>query len=306
MKPLVSIWMIAYNQEKFIAQALESALMQITNFAFEIVISEDCSTDGTRDIIKKYEEMYPTIVCATYLKKNVGAVRNAFEFSWPRCKGKYCAVLEGDDYWSDPFKLQKQVDFLEENQEYGMIHSRVNVVNSDNRLLFISDSNKPSGDVFFNLLQSSFIVTCSACFRNSIVEEIVSHAFKNNLKCMFDYWLWLHIAMRSKIQFITDITSTYRSHSGGITQSTNYFFNEIIPLAVLDAVSYKLKYFPEDELNKKWELYINYCRALTASTLSWDDRIKYLKFIFRRPMSVFAFLPAVWRKIKLRFFVRRK
>jgi glycosyltransferase involved in cell wall biosynthesis len=304
MEPLVSVWMITYNHEKYIAQALDSVLMQKTSCCYEIVIGEDCSTDDTRAILKTYESNYPHIIKPVYYKENVGAFRNAYEFTLPLCKGKYIACLEGDDYWIDPYKLQKQVDFLEANSDYGMVHTGVNVVDNENQLILISNSPKPSGEVFYDLiLKSAFIVTCSVCVRRDIVYEAVNHAMKNNLKCIFDYWLWLNVAMRSKIHYNPDITSAYRSHSFGVTQSVKGLFNEIIPLAVLDTISYKLITFPEKEFNKKWKLYVNYCRALTASRLKWKDRGRYFNFLLQQPIFLFAFLPAIWCKVKLRLSV---
>ncbi len=114
--PLVSINMIAYNQERIIAQAIEGVLEQKTTFAFELVIGEDCSTDGTRDIVLDYQKQHPDIIRVITSDKNVGTGDN-----WHRvnenCRGKYIAFCEGDDYWTDPRKLQKQVDFMEANTD---------------------------------------------------------------------------------------------------------------------------------------------------------------------------------------------
>jgi len=299
-KPTVSVFMMTYNHEKYIKQALESILMQKTNFDYELVIGEDCSTDNTRKIINEYSDKYPGKFKLLLHEKNIGAIANQIAVL-KACTGKYIAICEGDDYWTDPYKLQKQVDFLEANPDFGMVHTNENIVDSSNKVIFASDTNKPSGDVFYDLLKSAFIVTCSTCFRRDIIHEILDYAKINNVKCAFDYWLWLHIAMRTKIHYMPEITSAYRSHSGGVSKGVGGFFKEIVPLAVLDAVSCKLTYFPERNLNKKWELYINYCRALTASALSWHDRKIYFKLLLNKPIFFFAFFPALWRKIKLRF-----
>jgi glycosyltransferase involved in cell wall biosynthesis len=298
----ISVCMTTYNHEKFIAKAIEGILIQKCNFQLELVIGEDFSNDKTHDICNEYATNNPQIILLQS-KSNIGIIPN-FIRTLLACTGKYIAICEGDDYWTDPNKLQKQVDFLERNPDYGMVHTGVNVVDSNNNLISISDSNRPSGEVFYYLLKSAFIVTCSACFRSNIAKEVTDYAIKNHLKCVFDYWLWLHIALRSKIHYKPGITSAYRSHSSGVTQSTKEFFNEISPLAVLDAVSYKLIHFPEKECKKKWELYVNYCRALTASSLSWNDRSRYFRFLLQCPIFLFAFFPAVWRKIKLRFLAK--
>ena len=111
-KPLVSIAVPVYNHELYIARALESALMQKTNFKFEIVVGDDYSTDKTREILKAYEEKYHERIVLILATENKGVVNNSLAI-YNKCRGKYIAMLEGDDYWSFENKLQKQVDFLE-------------------------------------------------------------------------------------------------------------------------------------------------------------------------------------------------
>ena len=122
-QPLVSICCITYNHAKYIRQCLEGFLMQKTSFSYEIVINDDCSTDGTTDIIREYEARYPNLISPIYHAENEYSkgVRGMFAtYCFPKAKGKYIAMCEGDDYWIDPLKLQKQVDFMEENPDYSM------------------------------------------------------------------------------------------------------------------------------------------------------------------------------------------
>ncbi len=120
MQPKVSICCVTYNQASYIKASLDSFLMQETNFDFEIIIHDDASTDGTSDIIREYEKKYPNIIKPQIQIENQWSkgVRGIFSrFTFPRSAGKYIALCEGDDYWTDPLKLQKQVDFLENNEE---------------------------------------------------------------------------------------------------------------------------------------------------------------------------------------------
>ena len=119
-EPQVSVCMLTYNHEKYIAQAIESVLMQKTDFDYELVIGEDCSVDKTREIVKKFQLKCPNIIKPIYHERNVGASRNCFEFVLPACKGKYIALLEGDDYWIDSLKLQKQIDVFEANSHIAL------------------------------------------------------------------------------------------------------------------------------------------------------------------------------------------
>ena len=118
---MVSIECTSYNHEDFIAEALESMLMQRTDFACEILIHDDASTDRTAEIIRSYEQKYPEIIKPIYQTENQYSKDVLVElFNLERAKGKYMAVCEGDDYWTDPYKLQKQVDYMEAHPECSM------------------------------------------------------------------------------------------------------------------------------------------------------------------------------------------
>ena len=115
--PDVSIAMLAYNHEKYIVDAIESVLMQRTSYTYKIIIAEDFSTDNTRKIVLDYQKKYPKKIKLILQDKNVGANQNNVDLL-TNLEGIYIAALEGDDYWTDPLKLQKQIDFLENNPEY--------------------------------------------------------------------------------------------------------------------------------------------------------------------------------------------
>src|SRR5574344_1891550 len=120
----VSICMITYNQGKYIKNAIEGVLMQKTNFDFELIIGEDCSSDNTNSICVEYVEKYPDKIRLISYSENQGMIKN-FIRVLEESKGRYIAFCEGDDYWIDPFKLQKQFDFLENNSSYGLIYTGV-------------------------------------------------------------------------------------------------------------------------------------------------------------------------------------
>lgn len=121
--PLVSICCITYNHAQFIRKCLDGFLMQQTDFPIEILIHDDCSTDGTTEIIREYEAKYPDLIFPLYEEENQYQQSKAAEidlYNYRRARGKYIAYCEGDDYWTDPLKLQKQVDFMEANPEYSV------------------------------------------------------------------------------------------------------------------------------------------------------------------------------------------
>jgi len=169
--PLVSVCCITYNHEKFICDAIEGFLMQKTDFPFEIIIHDDASTDGTADIIRKYEEQYPGIIktiCQTENQYSQGKKPMA-EFVFPKARGKFIALCEGDDYWTDPLKLQKQVDFLENNPEYVVCYHDVVSLEADgsfnNQYLLDHRKCDYTSD---EMIKGAWIPTMTRCFRNVI------------------------------------------------------------------------------------------------------------------------------------------
>ncbi|MBE0654534.1 MAG: glycosyltransferase, partial [Bacteroidales bacterium] len=202
---VASVWLITYNHERFIAEAIESALAQITDFDFEIVIGDDCSTDGTTAIVEKYRNNFPKRIKAVYQDKNVGALRNAYEFTLSQCKGKYIAPLEGDDYWIDPHRLQKQVDFLEKNPEFGLAYGNQYHLEPDGK----SHPYKPSIiSTFEDLLFNSSIPTASTCLRKDLIDQFASDTSflsKNWLLADFPLWLWIY--QNSKIHYVDEFYS---------------------------------------------------------------------------------------------------
>lgn len=130
----VSVICVTYNHEKYIRQALDSILMQKTDFAFEIRIGEDCSTDRTREILKEYENAYPGRFIIYYREKNLGATKNEYELLMD-AKGKYIAALELDDVWRDEYKLQKQYDFLEKHPQYIGVSHNFDIIDKEGNVL---------------------------------------------------------------------------------------------------------------------------------------------------------------------------
>jgi glycosyltransferase involved in cell wall biosynthesis len=215
--PLVSVWMVTYNHEKFIRQAIESVLMQVTDFQIEIIIGEDCSTDGTRKIIEELELQYPDIIKPIYHEKNVGAQRNAYEFCLPELKGKYIACLEGDDYWTDPYKLQKQIDFLEADLSYiGYCHN-FKIIDSSNKTLdesFTDFQDKECIDTN-DIIAGASIAALTVVFRNVFDQNplpFITTKLGNQDKMLFS-WLSTFGNFFADKQFIA---AAYRKHSGGI------------------------------------------------------------------------------------------
>lgn len=209
-KPLVSVCTITYNHEKFIAEALDSFLMQETDFPFEIVVDDDCSTDNNAQIIKEYADRFPHIIKANLREKNVGMMAN-FIANMKRAKGEYIALCEGDDYWTDPLKLQKQVDFLDENEEFSMCYSAATVIDINGKIL---NANKQYGDHSKENLIAGLgnAITGSVMFRAFNTEELSGSGLVNG-----DSLLWHTLGFYGKCKLLDGITnSVYRIHDSGV------------------------------------------------------------------------------------------
>lgn len=227
--PLVSVLTLAYNHEKYIRECIEGIINQHTTFKFELIIHDDASTDGTAEIIKEYERRYPTIIKPVYQDKNQFSkgIPIGKTFLYPCAKGKYIALCEGDDYWTDPLKLQKQVDFLENNEDYGLVHSLAQGYFENGRCY----SKKMYGEFFFNiddLLIANRIVTLTVCFRKKIYIDYENDITPQSSWKMGDYPLWLYIASCSKVHFIDEVMGTYRileessSHSKDLQKNLEF------------------------------------------------------------------------------------
>lgn len=214
----VSVVMITYGHEKYIAEAIYGVLMQECDFELELIISNDCSPDKTDDIIQDILQTHPNSSWIKYIKqeKNIGMMPN-FELALQKAQGKYIALCEGDDYWSDSNKLRKQVDFMKKNRDYSMVFHSVNIKNEVPDVNF--EYPIPSRKIlsFNDILSQHYIPTCSILFRSSHLPSTLPSFFS---KCMMgDIPLELMLADRGKVFFMNEKMATYRFNNGGITRS---------------------------------------------------------------------------------------
>lgn len=215
----VSVCMITYAHEDYIRQAIEGVLMQECDFELELILANDCSPDGTDEVIQQIIKDNPRASIINYIKheKNLGMMPN-FIFALQQCKGKYIALCEGDDYWIDPLKLQKQVNFLENNSEY-IIHSGVARVNRKGKeseeYVGLGETEKIFKiDDFYSF---NYLITCTVMFCNCI-KKIPCELNKVKYGDWFLYVLLLNNT-RSKAFRSIELFSVYRVHDGGLMSS---------------------------------------------------------------------------------------
>lgn len=230
--PFVSISIATYQHSNYISKCIEGVLMQKTDFPFEIIIGEDGSTDGTREICIKYAEKYPDKIRLFLRDRSLSNLYDndvfvcRFNGLWNRmsARGKYIAICEGDDYWTDIHKLQKQVDFLQANDDFGMVHTNYNVLyNSKNIIKHNTKRTIPLGDVFKNLLiNGNHIATLTILAKTDIIKEsdltLFLPSIINKWK-MGDYPLWLNISQQAKVGYINDNTAIYRKLDNSASNS---------------------------------------------------------------------------------------
>lgn len=290
----VSICMITYGHENFIEEAIKGVLMQECDFEIELIISNDCSPDKTDDVIQNILKTHPKASCIKYIKQenNLGIAAN-FIFSLEQCIGKYIAICEGDDYWIDPLKLQKQFDFLETNDDY--------VIHSGNAIQLSSDLSsealiKDSMDSTFVLedfLSNNNLITCTVMFRNQKFHfpEIF------NKVTFLDWFLYVILIKNTSLKAYRSVAvySVYRVHESGVM--INLSDLKVCNTHILQIISIhnylginkikakargKLNYY----FNKKYNLMLQENKYLETLKIVYEN-LQYCKFKipFRKYLS---------------------
>lgn len=218
-QPKVSVSIITYNHARYIAQAVESALMQQTDFPFEIVIGEDKSTDGTREIVKNLAKGHgDRIRLLLHERKHTSTANGRPTGNWnfannvKQCRGKYIALLDGDDYWTSPLKLQKQADFVDANDDCAMCYHNVRILDERNPERVELAENKTGRKTLKNLLRGNFMQTCSVMFRAGLFGDFPEWFYRSPLG---DWPLHVLNGRFGDIGYIDEVMGVYRKHSSG-------------------------------------------------------------------------------------------
>ena len=274
--PLVSVCTITYNHEKFIADAIEGVVNQKCNFKFEMVIGEDGSKDRTRQIIEEYAAKYPDIIVPLYAEKNMGAKFNATN-TLMHCRGKYIAFLEGDDFWTDPHKLQNQFDFMEANPEFTLCFTRVEVQDQHGNEA-ISPYPEFTGDEFtledVAMAEKCFIPTVTMFFRNIFPRPLPD--FYTNATSG-DVAMHLLLGDKGKFKCLPGITAVYREHPGGITKTEKVKKEAYTELFKLFAGANEYFEFRHDKLIRRRLLQMSKIKLIFGSKdLKGLKKMKYV------------------------------
>ncbi len=223
--PLVSIFMITYNHEKYISQALDSILMQVVNFDYEIVVGEDCSTDSTRKILLEYQTVHPDKLKLLLHKSNIGAISNQIT-TMNACIGKYIAILEGDDYWTDSHKLQKQVDFLEANPEYSLSFHNAKIISANSERIYHASPIKSCLKIE-DLLSyyGNMIPTASIVFKTKYIQQYID-IIKNQY--IGDWYVQIIFSQHGNFKYHDEVMSAYRMYNSGVWSKLDLIQKNIV------------------------------------------------------------------------------
>ena len=271
---LVSIVCITYNHEPYLRDALDSFLMQKTNFPIEIILAEDCSTDGTRKICEEYATKYPETIKYIYRDQNVGYNENEYE-AMSAASGKYIAYCEGDDYWTDPLKLQKQVDFLETHPDYAVcwhrcVHHNVQTgVDMDDNCGHILPKGAEGMDIDMDTYFSGWYTQpLTMVFRKEALDLALYHSYKY----FRDMHQMYHLLKKGKGYLFAFEGGVRNVHEGGLSSCKNS--KQLCDISL--AISEELYQFNHDEATceyykqiLQWAIYSASQYGYNKWQLSW-------------------------------------
>ncbi len=289
---LVSVCVVTFNQNTFISECLDSILNQKTNFPFEIILGEDDSSDGTRSVCQGYAEKYPEKI-RLFLRSRRDMIQingnptGRFNFieNLKICKGKYIAFCEGDDYWTDPYKLQKQVDYLETHPECALCFTRAEVLRPDGSLHLHKLPIPPHNGTYeyAQLLQyHNFITTASVVFRRPEPFEFPEW-FKQ--VPFGDLGIYKIVVQDQKIGLIEEVMSVYRIHDQGIYSKLSERKKAINYLLFYAAIFSTLNPIEKDIVIQKQKKVIDFLAEDRYPRFKWLQRISALGLQRKYPLQ---------------------
>ncbi|WP_082663901.1 MULTISPECIES: glycosyltransferase [unclassified Guyparkeria] len=261
LSPMVSVCCTAYNHEKYVADAIHGFLNQVTNFPIEILIHDDASVDGTVGIIREYAALYPNIIKPVFQSVNqYSRGVQTLSFNFHRAKGKYLAICEGDDFWVDPLKLQKQFDFMEGHEDVVISYHDCDAISEGGEVL-----EKPVAarcDLSsFALKRATPLYTLTTFFRNHVSDMPPEF----NCARYGDLFLWAYLGQHGSGAYLGDIRpAKYRVHQGGIHSSQTSRRRSEMKLSTMAAL---LAYYKRVGSAEMAEFYKNRVLASSVSSL---------------------------------------
>lgn len=283
----VSVVMLSYNNEAYIREAIEAVLAQDVDFACELIICDDNSSDKSMEIVKSISNTNPFFNVLCFKQDfNLGMGLN-FDFALRRTNGEYIAMCDGDDKWVNKDRLKEQVHFLDMNPGYGIICGDMDVIDETGKFIDwppLKDlrTRYRSGDIFFKQLISTSINTLTAVFRRDLMLECFSEKPKWYLA---DLWIWLRVSMKSKVYHQDKIYGNYRRHDNNITKESNLIssVNKARLFCILydNVIFYCKNYFKPTGDKEQSILFIVLIKLLANKNADLQKRLILLSYIIR-------------------------
>jgi len=276
--PLFSVVVITFNQEEYISHTLDSIIGQDHKYSYEIIIGEDCSSDGTRDILLRYQKRYPDIIRVILNDRNLGLIKNYFS-TIKHCSGKYIMQCAGDDYWL-PGKVRTQIKFMEDNPDVGMCCGNVQNLYLDGKMT--KSNHKKRFCSIIELMKKNEIAAVSICLRKIIFLEYivaVNPIEKNWL--IEDYPMHLWFVCNSKIYYLNELLAVYRLSKDSIMRQKKYdhmkqLLNSIMEMKRFFLNAYEIR-FSEENLRNSFYL------GLAGYAVKYSQYKEYNAYIKKIP-----------------------
>ena len=268
----VSVIVHTYNHENYIRQTLNSILNQQVNFEFEVIVGDDASPDSTPKIIQEYQQKFPNIIKPLLHPKNLGGYGKGNTLTTLAvCKGKYIAAMDGDDYWTNPNKLQKQVDFLDNNPDFvACFHNAlIHFEDGSHPDMYVNDETQRAVTTIEDLVGEDeiwYMATSAVMFRNGIIKEYPQwfHDSKSG-----DIPRYILLGKHGKFFYINELMSVYRKNGGGMSftdgkQDADFLFNRI---GMYKGIDQELDYKFHQKINKNIARYY----LMLANSIQYGD-----------------------------------
>lgn len=288
---MVAIFMVTYNHEKYIEEAVESIVSQLTNFKYTLFIAEDCSTDNTRNICIELSQKHLAKIHLVLNPTNMGGLANSQNLMNICCQSgaKYITLCEGDDYWTDPDKLQKQVDFLESNPTYSAVFGSTQILMDEPQApawaLGHFDAKEDTDLLLVDFLKEKMPAHVSSIL---LRKDVLSPSFIKNQKDIVpgDRYLAAGCFLKGKVRYLAQPFSVYRRHSGGISQTAEH--SEVgLHAGNVHMLLRLLKQFPEKDCT---HIYLCLNWRLNETAYAYR-RISRLKARFQALKMIYKFYP---------------
>ena len=307
----VSVCCITYNQEKYIEQAINSFLSQKTNFDFEIIIHDDASTDGTINILKKYKKKYSDKIILMLEKENQYSkcANSVLVKVLDKAKGKYIALCDGDDFWCDDNKLQKQVDYMDLHKNISLCSHNTEIINENNEKIDLINSYLEGIVTIENFLSNnSSMHTSSMLFRKKDVLKLPNYYYEATVG---DLPLKLHLLSKGNCCHFNNVMSCYRTNainSWSVAQKNNDIVkhkNFEMEIQVYNSFNKETKYVYDDLIKNKI-LYRSFCYFKDKNDLNEIKKEKYAKYYKKLSLNEKIKLQLKNSKVIYKFYLKIK